>query len=108
VQHMGGAVARVPPSDCAFAHRDAWFFVNLIGSADEATEFDSLRGWIRDLYTRLSAHAVPGRMPNFSDADDQDAIARFGKDHARRLQELRARYDPQGLFASTRHAEIAC
>lgn len=108
VQHMGGAVARVPPSDCAFAHRDARFFVNLIGAAADATDFDGLRGWIRDLYTRLSAHALPSRMPNFSDADDQDAIAQFGKDHARRLQELRVRYDPEGLFAGTRHANIAC
>ena len=107
MQHLGGAVARVPPSDCAFAHRDARFFVNLIGAAADATDFDPLRGWIRDLYARLSAHAQPGRMPNFSDGDDQDAIARFGKDHARRLQELRMRYDPLGLFASTRHAEIA-
>jgi FAD binding domain len=109
VQHLGGAVARVPPSDCAFAHRDARFFVNLIGAAaTDTTAFDALRGWIRDLYARLSAHALPSRMPNFSDADDQDAIARFGKDHARRLQELHMRYDPQGLFASTRHADIAC
>jgi hypothetical protein len=107
VQHMGGAVARVPPSDCAFAHRQARFFVNLIGAAANATDFDALRGWIRDLYVRLSAHALPSRMPNFSDADDQDAIARFGKDHARRLQQLRMRYDPQGLFASTRVADIA-
>jgi hypothetical protein len=107
VQHMGGAVARVPPSDCAFAHRDARFFVNLIGAAAGATDFDGLRGWIRDLYTRLSAHALPSRMPNFSDADDQDPIAQFGKDHARRLHELRVRYDPEGLFASTRHADIA-
>ncbi len=108
VQHMGGAVARVPPSDCAFAHRDARFFVNLIGAAADATDFDGLRGWIRDLYTRLSAHALPSRMPNFSDADDQDAIAQFGRDHARRLQELRVRYDPEGLFASTLHGNIAC
>lgn len=108
VQHMGGAVARVPPSDCAFAHRDARFFVNLIGAAADATDFDGLRGWIRDLYTRLSAHALPSRMPNFSDADDQDAIAQFGRDHARRLKELRVRYDPEGLFASTLHGNIAC
>jgi hypothetical protein len=102
VQHMGGAVARVPPSDCAFAHRDARFFVNLIGAAADATDFEALREWVRDLYTRLSAHGLPSRMSNFSDADDQDAIARFGKDHARRLQDLRRRYDSDGLFVGTR------
>jgi len=104
VQHMGGAVARVPTSDCAFAHRDARFFVNLIGAATDATDFDALRGWVRDLYARLAARALPGRMPNFSDGDDQDATTRFGKDHAQRLQELRHRYDPDRLFTGPPHA----
>ncbi len=99
VQHMGGAVARIPSSDCAFAHRNAQFFVNLIGSAIEPSHFEGMRTWVRDLHLRLSAHALPGRMPNFADSDDQDLIARFGKDHAWRLQDLRARYDPGGLFA---------
>jgi FAD/FMN-containing dehydrogenase len=105
VQHMGGAVARVASSDSAFAHRDARFFVNLIGSAAERTHFENMREWIRDLYTRLSAHALAGKMPNFADRDDQDVITRFGKDHAWRLQDLRRRYDPDALFARTRHSE---
>jgi hypothetical protein len=106
LQHTGGAVARMPASECAFAHRDARFFVNLIGAAADMTSFDPLRRWVRELYGRLSSHALPGRMPNFSDADDQDAVSRFGQAHARRLQELHLRYDPAGLFASTRHADI--
>ena len=101
LQHMGGAVARVPSSDCAFAHRDAQFFINLIGVAAEKSHFEVMRTWIRDLHGQLSAHALPGRMPNFSDADDQDTIARFGEHHARRLQDMRQRYDPDGLFGGT-------
>jgi len=104
VQHMGGAVARVPVSDTAFAHRGAQVFVNLIGSAGEASDFERLRTWVRNLHTQLSSHALPGRMPNFADRDDQDLIARFGKDHARRVQDLRGRYDPGGLFARARQA----
>jgi hypothetical protein len=38
-------------------------------------------------------------MPNFADHDDRDMIARFGRDHAVRLQDLRRRYDPDALFA---------
>ncbi len=102
VQHMGGAVARVPAGDSAFAHRDAQFFVNLIGSAVEASQFEGMRAWIRDLHTRLSAHGAPGKMPNFADGDDQDLITRFGEDHAPRIKDLRARYDPDGLFARGR------
>ena len=104
VQHLGGAVARVPRSEGAFAHRDARFFANLVGATVDPASFDPLRAWIRELHARLSSDALAGSMPNFSDADDQDPIRRFGKDHARRLQELRARYDPMGLFSGTRHA----
>jgi hypothetical protein len=101
VQHIGGAAARVPSSECAFAHRDTQFFVNLMGSAAEERDFGTARAWVRDLYTQLSPYTVPGRMPNFSDQDDQDPVARFGNDNARRLMELRRRYDPDGLFAGT-------
>jgi hypothetical protein len=45
-------------------------------------------------------------MPNFADGDDQDTIGRFGKDHARRLQELRDRYDPEHLFANPRQSNM--
>jgi hypothetical protein len=41
-------------------------------------------------------------MPNFADCDDQDVIARYGKEHAWRLQDLRRRYDPRALFAGMR------
>jgi hypothetical protein len=105
VQHMGGAVARVASSDSAFAHRDARFFVNLIGSAAERSHYENTREWIRNLNTRLSAHALAGKMPNFADRDDQDVVTRFGKDHAWRLQDLRRRYDPDALFARTRHSQ---
>jgi hypothetical protein len=45
------------------------------------------------------------RSPNVADWDDPDVIARFGKDHAWRLQDLRRRYDPGGLFAGMRHPD---
>jgi FAD/FMN-containing dehydrogenase len=105
VQHLGGAVARAPMGECAFAHRAAKFFVNLIGQAPEQAQFESVRDWIRSLYGELSLNALDGRMPNFADRDDQDAIARFGKKNADRLRDLRRRYDPDGLFAAYRAVE---
>jgi FAD/FMN-containing dehydrogenase len=105
VQHLGGAVARVPSSDSAFAHRGAQFFVNLIGSTSDMAQFESMRAWIRELQTRLAPYATSGGMPNFSGIDDQDALLRFGRDHAQRLHDVRKRYDPQGVFAATRHAD---
>lgn len=102
VQHLGGAVGRVPSSESAFAHRDTKFFVNLMGSAVERDSFDPMRAWVRQLHSQLARLALPGRMPNFADGDDQDAIGRFGADHTRRLRAVTGRYDPQGLFAIDR------
>ncbi len=107
VQHMGGAVARAPSGESAFAHRNAKFFVNLIGASPEQVHFDAMRAWIRTLYGQLAIDALDGRMPNFADRDDQDAIARFGEENAGRLRDLRRRYDPNGLFAGTHHGGAA-
>ena len=105
VQHLGGAVSRVPSSECAFAHRDTRFFVNLMGCAADERDFETTRAWVRELHTRLADEAAPGRMPNFSDQDDQDMVTCFGKDNAQRLQELRRRYDPDRMFASSAHSD---
>ena len=80
--------------------RSRLIFVHLIGTAADVRELNAVRTWVRALHEELSEQAQPGRMPNFSDGDDQAAIERFGPDNARRLQALHERYDPQGLFAN--------
>jgi hypothetical protein len=99
LQHMGGAVARVPIEETAFAHRDARFFVNLIGVAEQEAQVAGLRDRTRALYGQLSHHASPGVMANFSDQDAVDEVRRFGREHAGRIDALRRRYDPAGMFA---------
>jgi FAD/FMN-containing dehydrogenase len=97
VQHLGGAVARVPPGETAFAHRGSGFFVHLIGAAGRADELGSVRTWVRSLYGRLSPLAAGSLMTNFGDHDDRDEQRLFGA-HAQRLDALRRRLDPAGLL----------
>jgi FAD binding domain-containing protein len=100
VQHMGGAIAQVPPGESAFAHRDAQFFVNLIGVAGEQNQMNTLRENVRALYAKVSADAMPGILPNFGDEDESDVVRQFGRQHAARLESLRRRYDPAGILAA--------
>ena len=95
---MGGAVARVPVDETAFPHRDAQFFVNIIGATDEAARADEMRQNVRALYGKLSRAAMPGIQSNFSDQDDGEDSRRFGREHAARLESLRRRYDPAGTL----------
>jgi FAD/FMN-containing dehydrogenase len=99
VQHMGGAVARIPAAESAFAHRDAQFFVNFIGVAGEQNQLNALRDNVRALYAKVSGDAMPGILPNFGDQDDADDVRQFGRQHAARLDALRRRYDPAGILA---------
>ena len=100
MQHLGGAVARVPEADTAFASRRAGFFVNLIGATPWREGFAELRERVRRLHDQLSPSALPGVLPNFSDRDDGDVTARLDVSRAQRIASLRRRYDPQGLFVS--------
>jgi FAD/FMN-containing dehydrogenase len=98
LQHMGAAVARIPVEETAFVHRDAQFFVNVIGVAGQEGQVAGLRDRVRELYGKLSRHASPGALTNFSDQDDVDDVRWFGRRHAARLELLRRQYDPAGIF----------
>lgn len=100
VQHLGGAVARTPEPDTAFASRRAEFFVNLIGATPWPEELGEVRERVRRLHDRLTPAALPGLLPNFSDRDDGDVTARLDTARVQRIGSLRRRYDPQGLFVS--------
>ncbi|HEX3913240.1 MAG TPA: FAD-binding protein [Steroidobacteraceae bacterium] len=98
VQHMGGAVSRFPMHDSAFAHRNAGFFVNFIGVTDAAGAAVLLREGIRALHDGVSGEALPGILTNFADQDDSDNVRRYGSENFGRLEALRKKYDPAGIF----------
>jgi FAD binding domain len=98
VQHMGGAVVRFALEDSAFAHRNAGFFVNFIGVTDASSAIGALRDGIRGLHDKVSADALPTTLANFADQDDADEVRRFGRQNAGRLEGLRKKYDPAGIF----------
>jgi FAD/FMN-containing dehydrogenase len=99
VQHFGGAVARQPLEESAFAHRDAQFFVNLMGITANGCCFEELRTRMRQLHERITSHALPGILPNFASLEDTGPVQQFGTSHAGRLAALRNRCDPQGRFS---------
>jgi FAD/FMN-containing dehydrogenase len=100
VQHMGGAVARVPAADTAFADRGARFFVNLIGVTVWPEDFARVREWVRQLHARLAPEALPDLLPNFSGLDDGEVTQQLGAAQSARVAAIRRRYDPAGLFAA--------
>ena len=102
VHHLGGAVARVADDATAFSHRDAPFFINVIGHTDGSERLPIVRDWVHALRTALAPHARFGVQPNFA-GETTDLQARaHGAGAREKLLSLRARYDPDGLLTPLR------
>lgn len=102
VHHLGGAVARIANDVTAFSHRDAPFFMNVIGRTAEPGRFAAIRDWTRGLRSALAPHARADMQPNFlGEASDLENCAHGSATRAK-LAALRARYDPEGLLAPVR------
>jgi hypothetical protein len=101
IRTLGGAVARVGPEATAFPHRSAAFNVSIDGSWDDPALDKAAIGWVKSMWDAAAPFASGGVYVNFAGfGDDLDlASAAFGRNRAR-LEEVRALYDPDGLFAA--------
>lgn len=102
VHHLGGAVTRVADDATAFSHRDAPFFINVIGHTDAAERFTAIREWVRDLRAAIAPYARAGMQPNFTGEPTDLQSQAHDVGTRSRLSALRARYDPEGLLAPLR------
>ena len=98
---MGGAVARVPKDATpAAAFRDAgWYYITGASwwdPGDDAVAID----FVRRLDAAFEPFRLPGRYINFVSEDDVEGQREsLGDETFARLQEVKARYDPDGVFA---------
>ena len=98
LEPMGGAIARVPAFATAFPHRDAVFTLGIWAGWERAEDDESAIAWTRQLHEALAPYATGGVYSNYLDRDDAGrAGAAYGANEAR-LQEIRRRYDPDGMF----------
>ena len=95
-----GAAARSAPERTAYALRQSGFNVLLL-SQWEVPEHDAAgTAWARESYAALAQCTGTRRYLNYFDNDDADAEAldaAYGG-NLRRLQSIKARYDPDNVF----------
>jgi FAD/FMN-containing dehydrogenase len=95
---MGGAIRRVSPDATAFPHRAASWLINIPASWRSAAQTEREIGWVRDTYAALTPYCRGGGYVNFMDGDEQAAgQAAYGAT-LRRLQAVKAAYDPGNVF----------
>jgi FAD/FMN-containing dehydrogenase len=101
IRSLGGAVSRVGPDESAYPHRSARFNVSIDAGWTDPGLDDTAIAWARQTWDALQPFATGGVYINFSGLDDEadrlrDAV--FGLSQER-LADVRAVYDPDGLFS---------
>ena len=104
IEHMGGAVGRVPAAATAFSERDAAFDL-LIASVWERPEDDGPNvAWARDVFAALAPFRQGAAYVNYLGPDEAERVrAAYGGATYDRLAALKAAYDPTNLFRSNQN-----
>jgi FAD/FMN-containing dehydrogenase len=98
VQHLGGAVARVPDDATAFGQRGAPFLLNVIARWTDPSEDAARVAWARDVYAAFEPMSTGGTYVNFMSEGDDRLVAAYGADKYERLTRLKETWDPTNTF----------
>jgi hypothetical protein len=99
IEHLGGAVARVPRESSAFDHRDAEFNLAIISRWPDPAMADAGIAWARETWQATSGHARGVYVNYLGVGEAGDRVrAAYGDEKYARLAELKRRYDPDNVF----------
>ncbi|MFO7179775.1 MAG: FAD-binding oxidoreductase [Pseudomonadota bacterium] len=96
---LGGAIARVSPSETPIAHRAARYLVGVEANWTDPRDDAANIAWTREVRRVLAPHATGGSYVNFEDPYAAGRDAAVYGDNAHRVLAIRSKYDPLGLFA---------
>jgi FAD/FMN-containing dehydrogenase len=102
VHDFRGAATRVPVAATAFGLRKEHYLIEIIAAWEPTAEDDgeNHREWARTLSANLAPHALPGGYPNLLGPKDHEQIPHAYGANGVRLQQLKQRFDPDGVFSS--------
>ena len=110
LEHVHGAATREAADATAFPHRSAGYNMLVLSQWTNATEDQRHISWARTTYDALQPFRRDARYMNYLDDDDATqsaaAAAAYGANYAR-LQQIKAKYDPDNFFRQNLNIEPA-
>lgn len=98
LQHVGGAIARVPAADTPYANRDALYDCFPIAIWDDPADDAAEMRWARHLWSVIRPYSTGGVYANNLGDEGQARIqAAYGANYPR-LVALKNTYDPTNFF----------
>jgi len=99
LEHFHGAVARVGMTDTAFPNRAQGYNLLVLSQWMDREDNDACTAWARNSFAAMLPFMSSNRYVNYLADDEQgDAVAASYGPNYRRLQQLKAKYDPDNFF----------
>jgi FAD/FMN-containing dehydrogenase len=99
IENLHGAATRVGVGDTAFPVRAEGYNFLVLGQWTEPSISDRCIAWTRQTYAAMAPFFATARYVNYLDEDDLgDPVAAAYGPNYRRLQKLKAKYDPENFF----------
>jgi FAD/FMN-containing dehydrogenase len=99
LEHFHGAVTRVGVTDTAFPHRAPGYNLIVLSEWMDPKDNNVCTAWARDSYKAMQPFMGSGRYVNYlGDDEPGDPVAAAYGPNYRRLQQLKAKYDPENFF----------
>jgi hypothetical protein len=99
LEHIHGAAARVGVDDTAFPHRKEGYNFLVLAQWIRPPDTSACIAWARETYERMQPFFASGRYVNYLDDDEAgDPVAAAYGPNYRRLQQIKAQYDPKNFF----------
>lgn len=98
---MGGAIADKPRDFNAFAHRQALFsaqYLSIHPEHSSETLLAKSADWCHQMRYQMRRWSSGGAYLNYTDALMKHPAQAYYASHYAKLQQIKRRYDPQGLF----------
>jgi FAD/FMN-containing dehydrogenase len=99
LEHIHGAATRVGVGDTAFPHRKEGYNFLVLAQWMQPVDTSACVAWARETYERMQPFFAAGRYVNYLDDDEtgNPVAAAYGPNY-RRLQQIKAKYDPKNFF----------
>jgi FAD/FMN-containing dehydrogenase len=99
IEHLGGAVARVPRDATAFPHRDALYNLVVVARWAEPGDGDRHIAWSRQLTDAMQPFCSDAVYVNYLGEEGEGRVrSAYGPAHFDRLVGVKTQYDPTNLF----------
>jgi hypothetical protein len=99
LEHFHGQVSRIAVADTAFPHRVEGYDLVVLSEWTDPATTDRCVAWARDSYAAMEPFMARRRYANYLGDDESADVAAvaYGPNY-RRLQRVKAKYDPENFF----------